>query len=80
MIRITEAADFGAARFTGMRRLTRLKNIFLNWPSLASFSFIFIFSNKLHNFYTKQMWKMSIQYMVLGFETTTFETWFSHNH
>ena len=46
----------------------------------ASFSFIFIFSNKLHNFYTKQMWKMSIQYMVLGFETTTFETWFSHNH
>ena len=51
-----------------------------NGPSQASFSFIFVFSNK-HNFTTIKWEKMSIQYKVLGFEPTTFGTWLSsHNH
>ena len=38
------------------------------------FIFLFlVFSNKHHyNFYNKNMGKMSIQYMVPGFEPTTF--------
>ena len=32
-------------------------------------------------FYTKSMWKMSIQYVTLGFKPTTFRTWVvTHNH
>ena len=53
------------------------------WP--ASFWFIFIFSNKHYNFYKiiceKFQSKISIQYMVLGFEPKTLRIWvFSHNH
>ena len=33
--------------------------------------FFFIFSNKHYNFYNKYMWKMSIEYRVLGYEPTT---------
>ena len=39
------------------------------------------FQTKITNFYYKYMWKMSVQYMVPGFEPTTFGTWLSsHNH
>ena len=52
-----------------------------NRPSPATFSFIFVFSNKHYNFYNKYVWKMSIQYTVLGFEHMTFKKWVSsHNH
>ena len=48
------------------------------WPLFHLFS---VFSNKQYNFYNKSMWKMSIQYMVPGFEPTTFGTCVSsHNH
>ena len=39
------------------------------------------FSNKHYNFYNKYVWKMYIQYSVLGFELTA--SWMqvsSHNH
>ena len=40
-----------------------------------------VFSNKQYTFYNKLMWKMSIQYLVLGFEFTTFGLWASSfNH
>ena len=39
---------------------------------LRPLSFIFVFLNKHYNFYKKCMWKMAIQYMVLGFEPLTF--------
>ena len=59
-----------------------LQQFFLNGPSSATFSFIFVFQVKHYNFYNKYMCeKMSIQYKVLGFEPTTFRTWVSsHNH
>ena len=37
------------------------------------FSFTLVFSNKHYSFNNKYMWKMSIQYTVLGFEHTTFQ-------
>ena len=48
----------------------------------GSFCLFLVFSNKhWYNFYNKSMWKMSIQYMALGFEPTTFLTWVvTHNH
>ena len=54
-----------------------------NRPSPASFSFIFVRSNKHYNSYNKYMWKnqMSIYSMALGFEPTTFGTHVSsQNH
>ena len=51
-----------------------VSKVIFNRPSPATFSFIFVFSNKY-------MCKMSIYYTALGFEPTTFETWVSsHNH
>ena len=51
-----------------------LNTIKKNGPTPASFSFIFVFSNTL-KFLQKHMHvKMSIQYMVPGFELTTFGT------
>ena len=48
---------------------------FKNGPTPASFSFIFVFPNKHYKFYNKYVCdKMSIQYMVPGFELTTFGT------
>ena len=44
------------------------------------FLFIFVFSTKYYNFYSKYMWKLSILSMVLGFEPTTFSTWVSSNN
>ena len=55
-----------------------LKKMGQPWPLFRLFS---VFSNKQYNFYNNNLWKMSIQYMVLGFEPTTFGTWVSsHNH
>ena len=57
---------------------------FKNGPTPVSFCLFSVFSNKHHyNFYNRSMWKnvMSIQYMVPGFEPTTFGTWASsHNN
>ena len=52
------------------------------WANPALFYRLFsVFSNKHHyNFYNKYLWKMSIQYMVLRFEPTTFGTWISSNN
>ena len=44
------------------------------------FHFVFVFSNKHVNFHNKCMWKMAIQYLVQGFEPTTFRTWVSSNN
>ena len=51
-------------------------------PTPASFSFIFdLFKQTLQIFTTNICDKMSITYMVPGFEPTTFGTWVSsHNH
>ena len=61
---------------------TKQENMFLNnGPTLASFCSFLVFSNKQYNFYNKSMWKMSMQYMALGFEPKTFRTWVvTHNH
>ena len=56
---------------------------FKKWANPGLFYHLFsVFSIKHHfNFYNKYMWKMSIQYMVPGFEPMTFGTWVStHNH
>ena len=60
------------ARCKHQRRAERsgdyaVNNLFLNGPSPASFSFIFVFSNK-----QKVQFYNNIQYMVLGFEPTSF--------
>ena len=55
---------------------------YLKWanPGLLLFLFL-VFSNKQYNFYSKSMWKMSIQYMVPGFEPMTSRAWVvTHNH
>ena len=55
--------------------------IFKNGPSRPLVHFIVVFQSKQHIFNNKQRWKMSIQYMALGFEPKTFGTWVSsHNH
>ena len=60
--------------------LRRYHCFFKKWAFPASFSFIFVFSNKHNNFYNK-CGKMYIQYTVPGFELTTFWIWVSsHNH
>ena len=65
-------------------RKNRTFHYFLkNGPSPASFSFIFVFSKKHYTSYNKYLWRnvMSIQYMVPGFEPTTFGIQVSsHNH
>ena len=38
--------------------LTLISFFFKNGPFMASFSFIFVFSNKHYNSYNKYMWKM----------------------
>ena len=75
-----------------LNKTTKFRHIFKwshdyflkNGPIPASFSFIFgLFQTNNTIFYNKSMWKnvMSIQYMALGFEPTTFGTWVSsHNH
>ena len=40
-----------------------------NWPTPASFLFIFSFFNQTLQFYSKSMWKMSIQDPVPGIQT-----------
>ena len=50
---------------------------FKKWANPASFLFIFGLFKQTIEFYNKYMWKMSIQYMVPGFEPTTFGTWVS---
>ena len=63
------------------RKKKKNRSPILTKPSPDSFLFIFIFSNKHYNFYNKYMWKMFIQYKVLGFKPTTFRIWFSsHKH
>ena len=48
------------------------------WPFFVYFQ---SFQSNIKFFYNKYMWKMSIQYMVPGFEPTTFRMWVSsHNH
>ena len=47
-------------------------DLFKYWAIPASFSFIFVFSNKHNNLYNKYMLKKSIQYTVLGIKPTTF--------
>ena len=45
---------------------------FFNGTLTASFSFFFsLFKQPLYNFYNNMMWKMYIQYMLLGFEPMT---------
>ena len=45
------------------------------------FIYFCLFNQKLQILLQIDMWKMSIQYMVPGFELTTFQTWASfHNH
>ena len=57
----------------------KLKHFLKKWAISGPFLFIFIFSNKI--FCNKYVWKIAIQYTVLGFEPTTFRTWVSsHNH
>ena len=51
--------------------------LFLNRPSSDSYWLILVFSNKRYKFYNKLMWKMSIQYPALEFESTTFWLWLS---
>ena len=56
-------------------------NFFKKWviPGLF-FVYYNLFKQILH-FVHQVMWKMTIQYMVLGFEPKTFRTWVSsHNH
>ena len=48
--------------------------IFVNGPTMASFSFIFVFSNTHYNFPTNKCENMSIQNTVPGFELTAFGT------
>ena len=79
------AAAFWPFRARSLCRLVLGRNsnyIFFNGPTLASFSFIFVFSNTHFKLCNKCVCeKMSIQYMVPGFELTTFGTWVSsHNH
>ena len=51
-----------------------LKHFFKKWAILGLFFFSFsVFSNKQHKFQNKWMWKMSIQYLELGFELMTFK-------
>ena len=59
--------------------ILRIKVFLKKW---ASFLFIFcLFNQTLNKFYNKSIWKMSIQYMALGFELTTFWLWVSSlNH
>ena len=60
----------------------RLTLFFKNWPTPASFCLFLVFWNKHYKFFTTNICeKMSIQYMVPGFEPMTFGTWVSsHNH
>ena len=58
--------------------VVKLFNCFLkNGPFPASFSIIFVVSNKHYNFNNKKCEKISIQYTVLGIEPMTFGTWVS---
>ena len=61
------------SRFTFANLNYSLIIVFLNGPTPASFSFIFVFSNKYYNFTTNICEKISIQYTVPGFKPTTFE-------
>ena len=51
-----------------------------NRPTMASFSFIFVFSNTHYNFPTNKCENMSIQNTVPGFELTAFGTWVSSHY
>ena len=59
----------GTSRWSDREQLKLF--FFNNGPS--SFSFIFVFSNKLYNFLQQINVKRSIQYKALGFEPTTFK-------
>ena len=60
-------------RKLSLLNLLPLSHFFKKWDTPVSFSFIFVFSNKHCNFYNKLLRKMSIQYLVPGFEPTTFQ-------
>ena len=57
------------------------KTFFKNGPIPASFSFIFGLFQTNNTIFTANICeKMSIQYTVPGFETTTFRTWVSSDN
>ena len=45
--------------------------VVLKRPSSASFSLFFVVSSKQYKFYNELMWKMPMQYTMLGFELNT---------
>ena len=54
---------------------------FLKWPFSASFHLFLVFPTNDNIFFNKLMWKMTIQYLALGFKHTTFWLWVSSfNH
>ena len=75
----------GPARTVLLKWNTMYPYLLLNWPTTATFVFIFgLFKQTSNNnFYNKSTWKnfISIQYMVSGLEPTTSRSWvISHNH
>ena len=73
--------------------ILQLTEYFLQQSNESSFKFLFFsqpgiflvyfqsFQTNNTIFTTNQCWKMSIQYMVLGFEPTTSQAWVvTHNH
>ena len=54
-----------------LRKFSKNIKAVKNGPALASFSFIFVFSNKHYSSYNKKCEKMTIQYTVLGLELIT---------
>ena len=79
----SQSIEQNANKFLTYTSNARFLTVFFKkWPTSASFSFIFsIFKQTLQFFKTNICEKMSIQYMVPGFEPTTFGTWVSsHNH
>ena len=55
--------------------LPAIHSFLKNGPNLASFSFIDVFSKTYYKFYNKLIYeKISIPYMVPGFELTTYGT------
>ena len=51
--------------------------IFEKWPISSLFFIVLYFQTHSGCFFNKFMWKMSIQYTMLGFEPITFGTWVS---
>ena len=63
------------------RRNLRTMLFLKNGPSQPLFSLFSVFFKQTPiHFYSKLIWKMSIQYMALGFEPTPFRTWVSSHY